>query len=404
MADYIEQGEVKQLIVQRKDGSTWTAEIGLDGRLRLLEKIYDPSAQTRDAEKDEQTKQQLEAEQKKAEDEAKAEAAEQAEEAEQAAQQAAETAWGEEAKPAEDKIQSDKDLNQYIQSLQHRGSSEKLNRQKQPDRKLNDQYYKKLKDPAFLARLNSIMLDNKYSRRLRGRTRGKLDMSRLFKVPTGARSVFTQKQNRKGKLYNVVITVDQSGSMGGRKSEIAAEAVLFLCKQFENLDINIGVIGYGSHTYVHKELTTKKFNYDELYTQLTDSMGGTDDAPALRRAYHMFRSAPEGENILIHLSDGSPGSNYGGQMHYYGVDGKKEKLNIDPPFKEPKWDGSDNGSINYNEKEHLHHLVKSHPEVMAFGIGIMAGGWQIPEHFVIQKATDLKPQMLSILRRNIKRG
>lgn len=397
MSDYIEQGEVKQLIVQRTDGSTWTAEIGLDGKVRLLQKLHDPSVGVAEEEKDEQdqqVEQQTQPEQ--------ADAGNQGEQDDQAEGEGQESqpeeAWGE-AKPADEQY-SDSDIDKYLEGMAHRGSTGNYEKSEPPRKKLDAEYHKRLKDPAFLARLNSIMLDNKYARRLRGRTRGKLDMSRLFKVPTHSRSVFTQKQERKGKQYNIVLVVDQSGSMSGRKEEVAAEAVLFLAKQFENLNLNIGVIGYGSHVKVHKELNTKKFNYDELYTELTTSMGGTDDYPALRRAYHMFRTAPEGQNILIHVSDGSPGIYYNDSV-FYGVNGKRERLK---GFVMPTSRYEDKGYVDYNQKEHLHHLVRSHPEVTAFGIGIQQGGWQIPDHVVIHNVSELKPKILGILRKNIRRG
>lgn len=401
MADYIEQGEVKQVIVQRKDGSTWTAEIGLDGKVRLLNKLHDPSVSA-DVEDEDEDEQQVEQPQQPDQAEADGDEGE-GEQSDESGDP--DEGWGE-AEPADDQY-DDQEIKSLIENMAHRGSSAPAEAGKAPKRKLNDEYHKRLKDPAFLARLTSVMLDNKYARRVRGRTRGKLDMARLYKVPTHSRSVFVQKQERKGKNYNVVLVVDQSGSMGGaggRPAEVAAETVLFLAKQFENLNLNIGVIGYGSYVKVHKELNTKKFNYDELYSNLTNSYGGTNDYPALRRAYHMFHGAPEGQNILIHISDGGPGRYF--DSAFRGVDNKVEKLRHLAPLAPGagEWGSNDVNYIDYNQKEHLHHLVKSHPEVVAVGIGIQHGGWQIPEHFIIQNVSELKSTILGILRRNIKRG
>ena len=384
MADYVDQGDLKQLIVQLKDGSTWTAEIGLDGKVRLLKQLTDPSS-THDA--DEQESEQQDQQQPQAQQPEQADAGEG--ESEEADDQP-EEAWGE-AKPADEQYSQD-EIDKLINEMQRRGGHNLVNKPA-PRRKLDSAYHKRLRDPAFLARLQSVMLDNKYARRVRGRTRGKLDMTRLYKVPTWSRSVFMQKQERKGKNYNIVFVIDQSGSMSGRQAEIAAESVLFLAKQFEHLNLNLGVIGYGSGVKVHKELNDKKIDYDHLYSDLTNGMGGTNDYPALRRGYHMFRGAPEGKNILIQMSDGGPGYYY--DVPFMDVDNKQEHIKQLPDL------GS---SINYNEPHHLHHLVNSHPDVVSVGIGIGAGGWQIPEHSVIHDIKDLKPTILGILRKNIKRG
>lgn len=390
MADYVEQGEVKQLLVQRKDGSTWRAEIGIDGRVRLIEQLNQTSTPELDEEEDEQPQDQQDQSQ-----------ADQGEGEAQPAQPSSEDQWGE-VKPLEQGNYSDKEIDQLIEGMEHRGSSDKgSDGQKIPEEyKLSAEYHAKLKDPAFMSRLRSVMLDNKFARRVRGRTRGKLDMGRLYKVPTMSRNVFLQKQERKGKMYNVILTIDQSGSMGGRKSQLAAEITLFLAKQFENLNINIGVIGFDTEVYTYKELNNNKINYDELYMKVGDIPGGgTNDYPALRRAYHMFSQAPEGKNILIHLSDGSPGS-YDDTV-FYGVDGKRENIKKLPDLVKGKHHSE---YVDYNEKEHLHHLVKSHPEVEAYGIGILAGGWQIPDHEVVHNLDDMKPAFLRFLRKHITRG
>lgn len=382
MEQYVTGGDTRQIVIQLKDGSTWTGEIGLDGRLRLLTKLKDP--EFKDAEE-----QQEQQEQQQQLGDGQADQAEGQQDQQQ--QQAPEEAWGE-AAPTQQ--YTDEEMEQFFEKMPHRGSSEKTERGKAPRLKLSKKMRENLKDPAFLARLSSVMLDNKYDRKLRGRTRGKLDMSRLYKAPTMARNLFTQKQRRRGKNYNIVLVVDQSGSMMGRPARIAAETVLFLAKQFEHLNLNIGVVGYGSHVKVHKEVSKKTFNYDELYSELVDDMGGTNDYPALLRGYHMLNTAPEGENILIQISDGSPGYYQATEM-YDTRNKKEEKLmkKLQPTER-----------MNFNSKEHLHHLVKNNRDVASFGIGIQEGGWQIPEHVIVHTVDEVKPQILKFLRQHIKRG
>lgn len=387
MTSYIKQEELKQIIVQRKDGSTWTAELDLDGKLVYVKQLSDPDRQVTQAEGQAQQPEQPQEQ-------------EQEQQQEQPAQ--TEEAWGDEAQPTDEQY-SDEEMEKLIKGMESAGGNAPPRKPGRSYRPIGEEYKQKLKDSAFLARLRSVMLDNKYARRVRGRTRGKLDMARLYKAPTGARSLFLQKQERRGKEYNVVLCIDQSGSMAGKKIDLATETAMFLVKQFEHLNINIGIIGYSDATYVYKELNDKRVNYDELYADIHQSFGGTNDYPALRRAYHMLSKAPQGEKILLMLSDGSPGSYT--DAPFYGVDGNKEHI---PALKNLLPDSAsifdDNGYINYNQRDHLHHLVKANADVHSIGIGMGAGGWQIPEHFVIHNVSDLKKTVIGVLRRQIKRG
>lgn len=258
---------------------------------------------------------------------------------------------------------------------------------------------KVMKDGAFRERLASVMLDNKYDRRLRGRTRGKLDMKALFKVPTQSRSVFTQKQARKNKEYNIVLLIDESGSMAGSKARKAAEVAVFLAKNFDGLNLNLAIIGFNNVIAVHKDFGMSS-NYNDLYKTIRSlnhgaGSGNNNDYDGMSRAYDMFKHTKEGKNVLLMLSDGSPT-----QSHYSSfldVKGDPEKhierfynQNLTPEQKK--------------REEHLHHLVNSNKDVVSIGIGIEEGGWQIPNHFVINDLKELKPRIIKELKRNIKRG
>jgi hypothetical protein len=396
MQDYVEQGEVKQVIVQRKDGSTWTAEIGLDGKLRLLMQLSNPDGTPTPAD------QQPDPQQAQAEEEAQQEQEQQEGEGEPADPN---QGWGE-ADPQEGQDTtegySDQELKKLIDKMDRRDAQGQDGKYDgRIHTRIPKEMHERLKDNAFKARLSSVMLDNKYDRRVRGRTRGKLDMTKLFKVPTGSRSVFMQKQARKGKQYNVVLLIDESGSMSGRASMLAAESALFLIKQFEGINVNVGVIGFNNEVRVHKELTSPA-NHDLIYSEIVDSGGGTNDYEGMRRAYHMLNKAPEGEKILVMLSDGGPGTYRHGV--FYGEDGKREDIRQLPRLNEGATDYGDKGFVNYNEKPHMHHLVKVNKDVHSIGIGIGAGGWQIPDHFVIHDVNQLKPSIIGVLRKHIQRG
>lgn len=283
-----------------------------------------------------------------------------------------------------------------------KGPSDKLlEREDQPKTvpSLPEKVKEMVRDSAFKSQLSSVMLDNKYDRMLRGRTRGKLDMTRLYKVPTQARSVFKQKQARRGKMYNVLLLVDESGSMmDDGKSERAAESVVFLAKAFEGININVAIVGFNRIITTRKEFTGPA-DYDRIYEAIRTmnfrhGHGDNNDWDALNKAYQMFDKAPEGENILVMLSDGYPASVY--RPNFVDIHGKDEK--------EPKGTGTLDPD-DRDEKVHLHHLVKANAHrVKSIGIGIKEGGWQIPDYEVVKDVNELKPAIIKQLRKHITRG
>lgn len=379
----LDEDEAKQILVQLDDGSTWKAELE-DGEVVLVEQLTDPTtsptkqpSSTSEPEPepfDEEDEENERGEQQQADATDSAEPTESDEPDEQ-------DTYDEMFEAEQPQINSYKDLFSKLPNIN--GIPEGLK--------------DSLKDPAFRARLSSIMLDNKYDRRLRGRTRGKLDMGRLPKVPMMARNLFMQKQSRRGKNYNVTILVDQSGSMSGAKSKRAAEVGLFLLNAFDKIGINTCIIGFHDEIQVYRDWGSKK-KYDDVYKDLLGNYGGNEDYDAMHFALEHFNKAPdEGENILLMLSDGAPTLD----GHHEVYDEKHKRINF--KFHEGDRDGTGEWEWK-NEEEHLHHLVESYTHVKSIGIGIFAGGWQIPEHFVIQTLDDLKPTIIKVLGQKIKRG
>lgn len=386
---YVDGGNTKQIIVQLKDGTTWTADIDLDGRVHLVSQLSDPEQPTASVGDG-------------------SEPGDWGEEKEEAAEEAPKPMFGpsspsEPSEPGEEEKSKGPiadSIADFIEKMKHRQLKSSENRDKNPYGKkpsIPPTLLKELRDNAFRARLSSIMLDNKYDRRVRGRTRGKLDMGRLFKVPTGSRSVFTKKESRRGKEYNVVLLVDESGSMSGNKSKKAADAAVFLVQAFEGININVAVVGFNAIINVRKDWTSKP-DYAAIHEGIHtmnwhQGSGDNNDWDGLNRAYKMFETAPKGENILIMLSDGNPVST--SRPTFYDVKGNAEKA--------PR--GTE--SLKRSEKDqkvHLHHLVKSHKDVHSIGIGIMEGGWQIPDHEVIQNVDDLKKVIIKKISKAVSRG
>lgn len=375
--------EAKQILVQLNDGSTWKAEIR-GGETFLVEQLTEPTVAP---------KPQPEPQPEPMESDS------------------TETTEAD----TDDYTQAEEMDNGYEPDEQE--TYEDMFEQQQPPRpnSLNelfkntpnvtgmpDSLKEKVKDPAFRARLSSIMLDNKYDRKLRGRTRGKLDMGRLSKVPMMQRNIFTKKQSRRGKNYNVILLVDQSGSMSGAKSKQAAEAGMFLLNNFDGININTCVIGFHDSIHVYKDWNSKK-SYDQVYKDLLGNYGGNEDYDAMHFALDYFKKAPdEGENILLMLSDGAP--TLDGQERVFGENGKLLPFKFHDASLHEDVDDDYYGNDWKNDKDYLHHLVKSYPDVNAVGIGIFEGGWQVPEHFVIHSLEDLKPTIIRVLGHKIKRG
>lgn len=379
MSKIIKKDDVKRIQVVRDDGSVWTATVDDDGRLQLVSEVEPPKSPSSGSESEESSSPPPEPKS---------------------------TPTASETPPESDPFSSIKPEGSSIEEIMGdlpsggKGATPDSSRADQPEEipEIPKDVQEKLKDGIFRHQLSNVMLDNKYDRMLRGRTRGKLDMTRLYKVPTQARNVFKQKQARRGKVYNVLLLVDESGSMSGSKARTAAECTVFLAKAFEGININVAIIGFNSIVTTRKEFNSPA-DYDRIYESIRTmnfrkGAGANNDWDALNKAYQMFNKAPEGENILIMMSDGEPASE--DDAYFVDIKGNRETS--------PK--GTDTLS-NYerDSKTHLHHLVKANAHrVTSIGIGIKEGGWQIPNYEVVSDLNDLKPTIIKQLRKHITRG
>lgn len=373
MERYVDRGDAKQVIAQLADGTTWLADVEVDGRLKLIRMLDDPGDKGELPEEPTPEEQEINEAIDKAIEEVYAD-------------------WSETEAPAEEvPMDNSEEVQQLIEKMSSTFDREKKDAadKRKIYKPIPDKVKENLKDPAFKARLSSIMKDNAFDRRTKGRTRGKLDMTRLYKVPTGSRSVFTQKQSMRGKHYSVVLLVDTSGSMSGTPARLAAESAVFMVKQLEELGIKVGVITFSSSIHVLKELGSKP-NYDYIYSEIASASGGNCDYQGMRRAYHMLSKA-EGKKVMLMLSDGEPTGFYNNPT--FDEFGKKEDVLPDLPL-----------DRDWETRESFHHLVKSQKDVDSYGIGIMEGGWQVPDHEVIHNVDDLKRTIIKAMRRFITRG
>ena len=258
----------------------------------------------------------------------------------------------------------------------------------------------KYRDKTFELKLNSVMIDNQYDRVVPRRKRGKLDTKSLWRVSTGQEDVFKQKQEKKGKKYNIVLLVDESGSMylSGRRDRIikAADITLMLMRSFKNLNIDFAVVGFNSEIVTHKDFSDKGFNtvseYDNLKQEMIDLadeqknhdiVGCNHDYDAIKEALGMLKGK-EGQNILMVISDGNPNCDIGTTCRSRN-----------------KYDQSK------HQFDKIRTLLEEKPKgTLAVGIGIESYAVEkiYPDHILVEDTDQLKVEVLKYLRKNIKRG
>lgn len=271
-----------------------------------------------------------------------------------------------------------------------------------------------MKDEVFQQKIQNVMTDNKYDRQVPNQRKGKLDNANLWKVKANRENIFRQKKERKGKNYNVLFLVDESGSMGkpgfGRddKINICADICYWLCETLNRNSINTSIIGFNGDIRTHKEFNEKLEEkvkdqmcyYANDYNDIEDyplakelhekeSADEHDkwyacnhDFDALNTAYEKL-SKMKGGNILIVLSDGRP--------------------------------NCDTSSCDYDRSKHnieeIRKLIKANKKIKTIAIGIECVEVEkiYDNHIVIKdgSSSDLKEEvknnLINILRKEIKR-
>jgi Mg-chelatase subunit ChlD len=219
-------------------------------------------------------------------------------------------------------------------------------------------------DDVFKAKLQSVLTDNMYLRHLPKRKRGKLDMHNLWRGSVGATNLFTQKQARKGRHYNVVLLIDKSGSMAGTNLRQATETAIFLGKHFEAIGIDFSIIGFATNAEILKPINEKisKATEQALLGDRRGLGGGTDMFEGLKLAVQQLKGQ-KGQSLVIVISDGQTA----------------------------------------NPKE-VRAILHANTDIKAFGVGIGTPITVVPQNELIRDIDQLKPVILNWLAQNIRRG
>lgn len=324
---------------------------------------------------------------------------------------------------AQDIVSQAKDASNY------RNQTDSLDEEEDEQEEQSEQNQPKqphISNSVFRQRLLSVMTDNQYDRYVKGRRRGKLDMTRLPKAKTGSERIFTQKQARKNKKYNIILLVDESGSMGGERIETASECVTFLSSSFQGINMELSIVGYNHFLYTHKEFG-ESVDHEQLMQGMQDrtsfaseGAGCTHDYEALEYAYRKF-AGMDGQNILIYMTDGEPNTcnlneaytrlrKEKHKTHQEAVDhilGRTtEDLIYGSHGGEPiNYRFDTNRPFNMNSIRGLRKLAKSNASAVdTIGIGIQEYSEKVPEMNYIDEIEELKPMILGELRKRIRRG
>ncbi|GAX60691.1 hypothetical protein SCALIN_C13_0208 [Candidatus Scalindua japonica] len=133
------------------------------------------------------------------------------------------------------------------------------------------------------------------------------------------------KKKKKTRL-SLVLIIDKSGSMLGRKMLFAKKASIELIKQLKVND-NFGIVAFDTAPYTIVELKKKEEVQKEIIRKLSmlKADGGTDIFPAMDSAYRQIMRTDSKVNHVILLSDGNTKSIY---YHYNRMISKFQQANI----------------------------------------------------------------------------
>ncbi len=207
---------------------------------------------------------------------------------------------------------------------------------------------------ALKAKLLVVLRSRALAYDTAGHRTGTLDSSRLARVATGDRALFTQCVEGETLDVAVSILVDQSGSMsygrGLSRIESARRMSIALCETLDSLKIPFELIGYSNWLPEGRVLRTLEWGrtssfrwcgyhlFGESYRHTRSRLawmeagGDNADSEAVWETAARLASRPESRKILLVLSDGRPsvGGNYRLQVqHLHEVIQRVSKAGIE---------------------------------------------------------------------------
>jgi len=279
---------------------------------------------------------------------------------------------------------------------------------------------------TFRERIRSILRDNQFDREVKNKKSGKLHFKSLYKAGF-SQKVFKKKEERKGKVYNISLMLDMSGSMNGDKIKCAINALVEVYGALQKEEfINLEICGYNiACDLLVKAFTDRSFTPESLrtvleavwhhsrmgmeewrncddvnrifnssvhsysqfkaegYEQAQRTLHGDNYDPiAIKLCHKRILENKVGNNIIIVLSDGRPTTNWWRTHHF-----------------------PDRTIDSFDLKHEVALAMKSGIEVYAIGILTEDVYDYYPRKNteVIQNPTEIFSKVVKLIKRNIHR-
>lgn len=231
---------------------------------------------------------------------------------------------------------------------------------------------------AMKLSIQNILKQNRAQKLQQNQIKGKLSLKSrsLVKSQSGSKNIYAKKTKTNAYGYNIILLVDNSGSMGSSgKIQLANQVAQGIHSVFRKTDgINTKVIAF-------TDSLTVKANWLDPQVQTMKSGGGNADAAACYVTItEQFADTPNPEyrNILLVLSDGEP------------CPGDLDRDDL------PKLDVFEGGS-NVEIAQFIAHTAAKN-NVYVAGLGIMNNSNQIPNSREVDKLKDVQKAMVQILK------
>lgn len=184
-----------------------------------------------------------------------------------------------------------------------------------------------------------MMASRSHVIRTPGHRRGRLHAASLYRVSQGDPRVFTQKEEHNSLETAVMLLVDNSGSMSGKKCDLAMVSAYALCQTLDRVKVPNMVMGFTTggripHTVSRSmwdEIRDSKVNYDRVdplslpiyktfdervtstvkariaYMRTSQpGLAGNIDGESLQYAAEFLARRQEKRKVMIVFSDGQP--------------------------------------------------------------------------------------------------
>jgi len=231
---------------------------------------------------------------------------------------------------------------------------------------------------------------------LGGKDEGKLDSRRLHHAILGtSENVYKQLSDKRHLNTVVGLAIDHSGSMNGKKLELAGEAAIVLGDVLNILRIPFMVYGYSTEDAIERPQDTSMYaRWGRLWVRYYRDFGeswekgairlagaahncknNTIDGEAVKHGIQRLLARPEKRKILLVLNDGMPYPSFG-----------------------------NTGRVQQNLRDVVAGAKNVGVEVIAFGIQSTDVRQYYPNNVVINKLEDLVAEPLTILDKMLRGG